>query len=72
MVQSPRILPCPHCGGTAEVRHVYMADGIAVHIICRSCRAASPRILVCDSQRAERLALRAWNSRNTTTWRHRP
>lgn len=66
------LLPCPHCGGKAEVQHVQMADGIAVHAICRDCRASSPRILVCDAARAAHLAARAWNYRNPDAWRHRP
>lgn len=65
------LLPCPHCGGKAEIRHVNMADGIAVHAICHDCRASSPRILVCDTTRATHLAARAWNYRNPEG-RHRP
>lgn len=66
------LLPCPHCGGKAEIRHVNMADGIAVHAICHDCRASSPRILVCDAARAAHLAARAWNYRNPDAWRARP
>lgn len=65
------LLPCPHCGGKAEIRHVNMADGIAVHAICHDCRASSPRILVCDTTQATHLAARAWNYRNPEG-RHRP
>lgn len=58
-----RILPCPHCGGQATMDQIQMADGIAVRVICRRCRASSPRILVADLARASQRAARAWNSR---------
>lgn len=65
MSENKKLLPCPFCGGEAEIITREYGNCKTKYVQCKDCECRTKEMFecCCDRERAEERAVKIWNSR---------